>query len=295
MFGVIENTQKNFVEDFRQQERSRKALKMGAYDSIYARCNCDWPDDERCRALPDDQTRWFNHLLWLESVRQKSSILPHRFDASHWAKRLSVPVCRIEEMVKAMACEGLVGWSSDGRMIILGSHKNHPKLGWKDEEPDTVLNPFKKVVGWVFSGYPEISPDNSTYPVIPPVISANPEKSPAVEKSIAKKRREEHETLLGFDAFWQAYPKKKSKGDAEKAWGKMNPPLAEVLSALEWQRAQPNWTKDSGQFIPYPASYINSKGWEDEPPTLNQGDDGWLPTSEEADRLWPHLFGGTQA
>lgn len=99
----------------------------------------------------------------------------------------------------------------------------------------------------------------------------------------------------GFDAFWALYPKKVSKGAAEKAWGKLRPPVEQVLSALDWQRSQPNWVKDNGQFIPNPATYLNAKGWEDEPTALKQGDDGWEPTSEEADRLWPHLFGGTQA
>lgn len=68
-----------------------------------------------------------------------------------------------------------------------------------------------------------------------------------------------------FECFWRAYPKKRNKGNAEKAWKKLNPPLAKILDALEWQRQQQSWTKDGGQFVPYPASYLNAKGWEDEP------------------------------
>lgn len=69
----------------------------------------------------------------------------------------------------------------------------------------------------------------------------------------------------GFEDFWSAYPRKTGKGDAEKAWGKMRPPLADVLAALEWQRKEENWTKDRGQFIPMPSTYINQKRWLDEP------------------------------
>lgn len=68
-----------------------------------------------------------------------------------------------------------------------------------------------------------------------------------------------------FAAFWEAYPKKRNKGDAEKAWKKLHPPLVTILAALDWQRQQPSWTKDGGQYVPYPASYLNAKGWEDEP------------------------------
>lgn len=98
-----------------------------------------------------------------------------------------------------------------------------------------------------------------------------------------------------FAAFWEAYPKKRNKGDAEKAWKKLNPPLAQILAALGWQRQQQSWTKDAGQFVPYPASYLNSKGWEDERPVVAQGEIGWEPTDEEAERLWPHIFGGTKS
>lgn len=74
----------------------------------------------------------------------------------------------------------------------------------------------------------------------------------------------------GFDLFWKAYPKKKSRGDALKAWRKLKSKretLALIQSALAWQTKTQDWTKDGGQFIPYPASYLNSQGWLDAPTT----------------------------
>jgi hypothetical protein len=68
-----------------------------------------------------------------------------------------------------------------------------------------------------------------------------------------------------FLTFWTLYPKKKGKGQAEKAWVKQQPPLESIRTALEWQKNQPDWVKDDGQFIPHPASYLNARGWEDEP------------------------------
>jgi len=70
----------------------------------------------------------------------------------------------------------------------------------------------------------------------------------------------------GFEEFWTAYPRKTAKSDALKAWNKIKPDLITVLNALDWQRKSENWTKDSGQYIPYPASYLNSKRYEDEKP-----------------------------
>jgi len=70
-----------------------------------------------------------------------------------------------------------------------------------------------------------------------------------------------------FDAFWSAYPKKRDKGSALKAWKKINgtrPPIATILESIKKQKQSADWTKDNGQFIPYPATWLNGQRWEDE-------------------------------
>ncbi len=89
-----------------------------------------------------------------------------------------------------------------------------------------------------------------------------------------KERRKEGRNPLapsvlarGFEGFWEGYPKKRSKGQAEKAWRKLAPSseLCErITAALEAAKSSPEWRKDAGQFIPYPATWLNSRGWEDE-------------------------------
>lgn len=68
-----------------------------------------------------------------------------------------------------------------------------------------------------------------------------------------------------FEQFWKAYPKKKNKGQAEKAFKKLNGIDIDVLlSSIEKAKQSSEWMKDGGQFIPYPATWLNAKGWEDE-------------------------------
>lgn len=73
-----------------------------------------------------------------------------------------------------------------------------------------------------------------------------------------------------FDQFWAAYPRKVAKGDARKAWEKavrQTPDLlAACLSTLAWQRECRQWTRDEGQFVPYPATWLNGERWSDENP-----------------------------
>jgi len=73
------------------------------------------------------------------------------------------------------------------------------------------------------------------------------------------------ERTADFDAFWAAYPRKVGKGAALRKWTHVKPPLAKVLEAISWQRATPEWTKDGGQFVPHPATWLHQRRWEDEP------------------------------
>jgi hypothetical protein len=71
-----------------------------------------------------------------------------------------------------------------------------------------------------------------------------------------------------FDRFWFAYPRKRAKQSALKAWQKIKPDdslLMTMLKALEHQKSSQEWQKDGGQFIPYPATWLNGRRWEDEP------------------------------
>lgn len=70
-----------------------------------------------------------------------------------------------------------------------------------------------------------------------------------------------------FSKFWEAYPNKKAKGNAEKAWLKLKVDqtlLDIILTAIEQHKQSKEWTADGGRYIPHPASWLNARRWEDE-------------------------------
>jgi len=70
-----------------------------------------------------------------------------------------------------------------------------------------------------------------------------------------------------FSDFWDAYPKKRSKGQAEKAFLKINPDeqlLAIMIATIERAKTSEDWCKEGGRFIPHPATWLNNRRWEDE-------------------------------
>ena len=77
-----------------------------------------------------------------------------------------------------------------------------------------------------------------------------------------------------FLSFWQTYPKKIGKGAAWKSWGKIsgvNGNLEKILTAVQWQIRTDQWTKNEGEFIPNPATWLNQRRWEDEKSEVRNG------------------------
>ena len=74
---------------------------------------------------------------------------------------------------------------------------------------------------------------------------------------------------IRFDRFWVVYPRHTAKQNAKKSFEKLNPDdelLSTMISAVEKQKTSDQWTRDNGQFIPHPATWLNQRRWEDEMP-----------------------------
>jgi len=93
-----------------------------------------------------------------------------------------------------------------------------------------------------------------------------------------EKRREEKNTvstlqLVGveqledrFAEFWSAYPRKVTKAEAQKLWSKLNLDRHAdvILTSLEKHKAQDQWQKDDGKFVPHARTWLSQRRWEDE-------------------------------
>lgn len=99
-------------------------------------------------------------------------------------------------------------------------------------------------------------------------------QTPEEHPPTPRKRGSVHEFPPGFDAFWSAYPRKTAKPAAAKAFARLKPDdamLRAMLAAIERQRRWPQWTKDGGEFIPHPATWLNGRRWEDSETSASRG------------------------
>lgn len=112
--------------------------------------------------------------------------------------------------------------------------------------------------------------------------SSNTIKQETKNKAIKKQNKELNELQeKQFDKFWQAYPKKVSKKEAQKSWKKINPSLElfeKILKALEMVKQTEQWKKDNGKYVPYPATWLNQERWTDE---INMMQDNKMAIKEE--------------
>jgi len=72
-----------------------------------------------------------------------------------------------------------------------------------------------------------------------------------------------------FETFWRVYPRKAAKADALKVFTKLAPDqqlVETMLDALDWQTQSPAWQKHGGEYVPYPATWLRGRRWEDARP-----------------------------
>ena len=110
----------------------------------------------------------------------------------------------------------------------------------------------------------EVTDDNARQR---PSTAVNGSDHNNINKRDINKKNKEINVL--FDRFWSAYPRHVAKQEALKRFEKLNPSeelLETMLKAIEKQKGSEQWTKDNGQYIPHPSTWLNQSRWEDELP-----------------------------
>ena len=97
-----------------------------------------------------------------------------------------------------------------------------------------------------------------------------------------------------FETFWKLYPNKVGKAAACKKWdsvvaGKIE--FVKIINNLTEQKKSDQWSKDGGQYIPNPLTYLNQGRWDDE---INNQSKNKIVGSREGEDLELKYGGVTQ-
>lgn len=90
------------------------------------------------------------------------------------------------------------------------------------------------------------------------------EQSKNKDKKKNKNKNKDKCLRADFELFWQAYPRKEGKQKAEAAFAKVTVPVQVLLDAIDNHKRSAQWSKDGGQFIPHPATWLNGQRWQDQ-------------------------------
>ncbi len=103
---------------------------------------------------------------------------------------------------------------------------------------------------------------------INPIVPTGKNKSEK-EKTDTQKSNMELQAL--FEKFWQSYPRKVAKDKAFISFKKINPNedmVKIMITVIEKNKTTAQWQKENGRYIPYPATWLNQKRWEDKEPEI---------------------------
>jgi len=91
-----------------------------------------------------------------------------------------------------------------------------------------------------------------------------------------QEEQEEDIYTTNFLKFWGEYPKKQGKGAAFKSYQKIKDPkptLTGILKSVAEHKKIKQW--QDKDFIPYPATWLNQRRWEDEIEIISDRPDYW--------------------
>jgi hypothetical protein len=186
--------------------------------------------------------------LWCESDK-KGRLLwkPRTFKIRYFP----ADACNIEELCAELVRGGLVRLYGEG-LAFIPAFTTHQHINPRESEsvlpdPDASTTRQQRV--------PHASPRDSDA------------QGGREGKGKEGKTRDASGDPPGFAVFWEAYPLKKARQDAVKAWAKLSPDpdlWQSIGGAVGRQKRSDAWRKDGGKFIPHAATWLNGRRWEDQ-------------------------------
>jgi hypothetical protein len=240
-----------------------------------------WTDD-KVRKLPPDGKLLFLYLI-TNPQAHVSGI--YQLARETMARQTGLTIKRVNTLCDRLFALRMCSFDAERDVVFVRRMAKYQGRGEKNEA--AAVNQIG-----ILRNSPLVNDFLAEYPSIKDKVShtlSDPSPSQVCVGTQEQEQEQEQDTHTRIDAnaecptsgeyspafllFWQAYPRKKDKGHAWKAWQTASknglPAIEAIVAKIVSAKRGPDWTKDAGQWIPYPASWINGRRWEDEDsPTL---------------------------
>jgi uncharacterized protein YdaU (DUF1376 family) len=232
----------------------------------------DWRSDRIVRRMSREQRGDYMDLQAASWLSEEPGTLPLPYELAAKECGMSTRTCR--KFVESFPEVCLL----DGDSIVFPRLREYWHELQERRENQSLAGQRGNEKRWGKSSQPDSGPDRSSSSSSSSLSIKEEEKNKPLCSPNPGERVDE-----SFDSFWKAYPKRVAKKAAIKAWKKIKPEHHQAIlkAVAAWSRDE-NWTKDNGQFIPYPASWLNDERWNDIPQSVvNQN-----AQEENRRRIW---------
>ena len=187
---------------------------------------------------------------------------------------------RVDRALATLVDVGLVEqFDHQGQMFIFSkswqTHQRirHPRRTYFPKPPDSLCQICDSVTQELLAQH--TGPNGtSTYEESSGKITPNGGLARARTPETANGKRltangKRQEAKARFDRWWAEYPRKVGKDAAWEVWLRRAPGddlTDQMIAKVREQRVSRDWTKDHGQFIPHPRTWLKQGRWQDQGP-----------------------------
>ncbi len=218
------------------------------------------------------------YLVWLDCYNRRSE--------KATSAEIDV-VADIEGFAAAMVAEKLAHAVDNGAHIVIHGVKvrikflNKQKVRGKNGGKASAESRRNSRLGRGIANEPNASPNalpngSGAAQAYTPAPALTPSPAPVPDQKTKDKDPGTADFLEGFDQFWKSYPRKVAKTVAARAWRSLRvngETVDRILADVERRCTSPDWLKESGKYIPHPATYLNGRRWEDEGTVLQAAEE----------------------
>ena len=222
--------------------------------------------DKRLAQLSSDRSRlFFTWCIPFLDVEGRMTGDPEVVKAMVFPLLKSFTAKTIEQDIADCADFGLVrAYAVHGERYLYFPGFNKNQQLRRDREAASVIPPPP---GQAAAGVGD-DERGSTRGALPELSGTTPPQVKLREEKLSTCTREGD-----FEIFWSLYPRKRSRTEALKAWGKLSPTVWEatvMMAAVALAAETEDWQRDGGQYIPHASTWLRGRRWEDHlAPTAN--------------------------
>jgi hypothetical protein len=206
----------------------------------------------------DGYAVWFKILELLGNSNGLHFDFSDAADWEYFVAKMNVPEEKLDDILRTVV-----------RLGAIDKDLFESKILWVQNFVDRLTTLWDRRIG----GPPEKPVSNGINVINDDENAQSKEKESKESKESKEKESIDSLTERRFARFWEAYPLKINKKEAQRIWYELKPDeqlTIIIVDAVMAYKQTKQWQQEDGKYVPYPANFLRNRRWEDEVPKQAQ-------------------------